>query len=80
MCKESTYIAFERKKLFRGAFNLQPGQNNYNTEKSASCGREIIHLTLLEINVLQISYDALNCAQGNYPTEAQLYIRDFIWL
>lgn len=45
--------------MFTGAFNLQPGQNNYNIEKSALCGREIIHLTLLEINVLKIRYDAL---------------------
>lgn len=47
-----------KKKRSRVAFNLQPGQNNSNIEKSASCGREIIHLTLLEINVLQVSYDA----------------------
>lgn len=45
------------------AFHLQPGQNSYNIEKSAPHGREIIHLTLLEINALQITHDALTVHQ-----------------
>lgn len=41
--------------MLKVAFNLQPGQNNHNVEKSAPLGREIIFLTLLKTNVLEIN-------------------------
>lgn len=41
--------------------------NSYNIEKSALHGREIIHLTLLEINTLQITHDALTVHHRQVP-------------